>query len=270
MESDDLARRRDNLEGSIDSLAVWMIVFTAAVVIGLLIEFCAILAFIRIHEWWVVLDAAGEATVTVGVGGELWVEFRASRKEKKLRGINAEIERQDKLTIANLNLVVEQERHARVKIEKYVAGCDVSPEKELAICKGLSAFANSERLVIITPGFDGFEARRFGSLLCATLKQAKLNAFTMAHEPLNPIREQGVYILATPDPETQELAVAIGRSLKGAGIEADWYTTSDNDPEELKSNWPPAWYDPRRRRVLIVVMEQPRPELPQAEEPNSN
>lgn len=81
---------RDALERSIDLLGRWMIAFTAVVVIGLLIEWSQpTFSLFRVHD-------LGGLVVTIGVAGELFVEYIAHRKELTLRGANARIERTDK------------------------------------------------------------------------------------------------------------------------------------------------------------------------------
>src|ERR1035438_6648106 len=91
--SDDLRIRRDALESAIDSLGRWMIGFTAVVVVGLVTEWSQpTFSLFRVHD-------IGGVLVTIGVAGELAVEYVARRKEQTLRAVNAEIENESDLKL---------------------------------------------------------------------------------------------------------------------------------------------------------------------------
>src|SRR5205823_309594 len=91
----ELDNLKHGLADSIDSLHKWMIRLTAVIVVGLAIEFCRpLLSLLGKFDVWVLLEIIGTGLVTIGVGGQLWVEFEAHRKEQKLRSVNAEIERE--------------------------------------------------------------------------------------------------------------------------------------------------------------------------------
>lgn len=124
MTSEDLDERKRTLENSIDSLGSWMIGFTWPVAIGLLMEFYAILNSPWTVAWNVLIDRIGLLLVTAGVIGELLIEHKTHHKERKLREIDAEIERQAELKlksaderIASLLKEGEEARLARIKAE---------------------------------------------------------------------------------------------------------------------------------------------------------
>ncbi len=167
MASDDLARRKEALENSIDSLGGWLIGFTAVVVIGLFIELYHLIAHLSItHDWWELVDSVGTGVVAAGVSGELLIEFLARRKERKLRNVNADIDNdyQGKLTAANeriaeLNLQSEQERLARVKIEERLAPRTLNSTQVATMIEKLTRFTG--QAFEITTEFETQEERRF-------------------------------------------------------------------------------------------------------------
>jgi len=110
MASDDLEARKTSLEDRIDALGSWMIRFTWPVAVGLLMEFYAILEFATTQKWNASIDHMGLLLVTAGVAGELAVEQMSHTTERKLRRVNKEIDREADERIADLNLLVEQER----------------------------------------------------------------------------------------------------------------------------------------------------------------
>jgi hypothetical protein len=142
MASEELKRledSRDVLKASVAYLGNWLIVFIVAVVIGLGIElYRPITSLIKQFELVVLVELIGTALVTIGVAGELFVEWKTHRKEKELLRIDAVIEREDKETIGQLNLSLsasneriaelqlqaEQERLARVQIEERMRHAD--------------------------------------------------------------------------------------------------------------------------------------------------
>lgn len=83
------------LEDSLDSWGNWLVFFTVLVVFGLLFEYYhEIRDLIREHPFRLrhFFRVAGAALVTLGVAGELFVEFKASSAETKLRDANRKVE----------------------------------------------------------------------------------------------------------------------------------------------------------------------------------
>jgi hypothetical protein len=83
------------LERSLDSLGVWLAAWTALVVVGLIVEFGEDLRELiveRPFKWRLFRAMVGGLLITVGVAGELFVQFKAAKVETKLRADSHEIE----------------------------------------------------------------------------------------------------------------------------------------------------------------------------------
>jgi hypothetical protein len=269
----ELELRRDELEESIDSLSAWMIGFTTVVVIGLVMELIALGSLGIRQRQQTVLDLAGEALVTLGVCGELSVEFRAHRKEGKLRAVNAEISAEDKrklsaaeTRIAELNLAAEQERHARVRIESYLNGRVLTSE-QMSSLRGTLSRTGPRRIYIAT-AVDRFEATQFAAYLEAALRGSSWEVISSDSKPRNVLPLPGVQVFATPDNDSQDAAMFLSETLLDLGVLCCHYTASSS----LETNshwdegcWPDGLYDSSEKALLLVVNETPPPEplLPQ-------
>jgi hypothetical protein len=117
---DDLRRTRDRLESSIDRLGLWMIAFTAIVAGGLFIELeDPFLKAWNTCDWLPLMGSIGSVLVAVGVAGELFVEYRAHRRENALRAVNAVLENQsqEKLKLADVRIADAERRTAEASLE---------------------------------------------------------------------------------------------------------------------------------------------------------
>jgi hypothetical protein len=86
MDLSTLERSIDALETSLDSLAAWLLFWTALVVVGLIIEYVPEFVELRRDvKRKKLFTLVGGVLITVGVAGELAVEFKASRVETTLR-----------------------------------------------------------------------------------------------------------------------------------------------------------------------------------------
>lgn len=112
MPLDDWNARETNLERRIDLLGSWMIGFTWAVVVGLVIEFYAVFDPAWTGDWNRVIDRIGLLLVTIGVAGELAVEHKTHQAERKLRDVTAEIKRD-----ADFKLKAADERIAELNAQ---------------------------------------------------------------------------------------------------------------------------------------------------------
>jgi hypothetical protein len=89
----DLSSAIKSLERSSDSLECWIMFWTAAVVVGLIIEY-GILIWRRVregdsdHGWG---EIVGGILITAGVAGELFVGAMRSTVETKLRAANHQV-----------------------------------------------------------------------------------------------------------------------------------------------------------------------------------
>ena len=148
MDIPTLQRTVDSLEKSLSSLEFWLLFATALVVLGLVLEYWheipeSIVKLKKAWEWKPFLVITGGVLITIGVAGELTVQFFASRKETDLRQANDTIfsvlnsksalvleratkaeERlsENETEAARLNKLAEDERLARIKIEEDVRG----------------------------------------------------------------------------------------------------------------------------------------------------
>ncbi len=83
------------------------------VAVGLAMEFYAILNVVLTRQWNGFIDRMGLLLVTAGVAGELVVEYKAHGAERRLRRVNAEIERE-----AETQLKAADERIAGLDLER--------------------------------------------------------------------------------------------------------------------------------------------------------
>src|ERR1035437_7826008 len=106
------------LEATLDSLGTILAVFTFLVVLGLIFEYWHdIIEFVEewrrpaaLFPWKRFMELCGGITVTIGVAGELAVQFRASHVETDLRASNnAEFLRQS-ITIKDLGTISSKAR----------------------------------------------------------------------------------------------------------------------------------------------------------------
>src|ERR1700737_4823955 len=83
------------LEKSLDSLGVWLAVSTALVVVGLIVEFAEDLRELiteRPFKWRLLRTMVGGLLITIGVAGELFIQFRASKVETEIRTDSQQVE----------------------------------------------------------------------------------------------------------------------------------------------------------------------------------
>lgn len=125
MNLDDPILEKSREEDRLEFLDRLMIGFTWAVAMGLFIEFYAAFGLDSTRELNGLIDRIGLFLVTVGVAGELAVEHRTHRADRRLREINSAIEMQLELKlresdelVAKLNLKAEEEQRKRVTIEQ--------------------------------------------------------------------------------------------------------------------------------------------------------
>jgi len=117
-----------------------MIGFTAVVVSGLFIElYRPVMDFIRTCNAWELLNSIGMAVVTLGVGGELFIDFKAHRKQARLREMNAAIDAD-----ATKNLKSADERIAQSQKDAAEAN-ERAKQYEGGIAEAAARAAEAER-----------------------------------------------------------------------------------------------------------------------------
>jgi hypothetical protein len=201
------------------------------------------------------------------------VEFRAHRRERKLRAVNAEISAEEKrklsaaeTRIAELNLAAEQERYARVRIESYLNGRVLTSE-QMSSLRGTLASTGQRRIYIAT-AVDRFEATQFAAYLEAALRGSAWEVISADAKPRNVLPLPGLQVFATPDNDSQDAAMFLSETLLDLGVLCCHYTAVSS-PSESSSHWdegywPDGLYDSNEKALLLVVNETPPPEpLPQ-------
>jgi hypothetical protein len=102
MMTNDKAGAKYRLERTQDRLSSWLRAFTALVVVGLVVEYLPdIIHALRTRTFPV--NISGAILITIGVGGELVIEFLSSRAETKLREMNDSIIADAMTRVAELN-----------------------------------------------------------------------------------------------------------------------------------------------------------------------
>jgi hypothetical protein len=262
MTSEDLERRRTRLENSIDNLGWWMIGFTGLVVIGLFIELkLPFLEFIRTYNWRVFVDSLGALLVAAGVAGEFYIEFRAHRRESRLRQVNIEIEAESamqlkeaderiataqqraeeaheraanaELKAAQASLIAEQERIKRLELENQFAWRRLSFEQQLKIKVKLSSIPVGKFFVWVSPDPEAMQLMKSISGLMTLAGWTRL-------APVGPIalgdfatpwvgEGLSIQVAASRNADLGPIAVAIANAITAEGIHTAPETTPDLD-----------------------------------------
>src|SRR5712671_6947551 len=102
-----------DLEKSLDSLEHLLHVATGLVVLGLILEYPqvirdAITELRKVWSWKPLCDIAGGILITVGVAGELGIQFVAGKKETALRKANDAIFARLNAETAEANIKTER------------------------------------------------------------------------------------------------------------------------------------------------------------------
>jgi hypothetical protein len=192
----DLQRSISGLESSLDHLGNWLLIATALVVLGLVLEYFhqipeSIREFKRKRSWGPICIIAGGLLITVGVAGELVVQNVASRQETALRKANDElftdlnteaakarkdagdaIERASVIEkeAARLSKEAEDERMARVELERKVAWRRIFKSEQPKAASGIKRFAGQSALISCSATDQ--EAKSFSADIAAILHQA--------------------------------------------------------------------------------------------------
>lgn len=90
--------------------------------------------FLKTHDWRVFWDSIGGLLVTGGVAGEFFVEFKAHRKEKKLRTIHARLEAEadKRLRFADERIAQAQNDAERARRDAEALRLEISKTNERA------------------------------------------------------------------------------------------------------------------------------------------
>lgn len=256
-----------DLENSLDRLEIWLTAMTGLVVLGLVLEYWheipeAIAKLKQAWSWKSFLVIAGGILITVGVAGELAVQFYASRKDTKLRETNDSVfsilntkaaEANDRAAkaeervsenekeTAQLNAVAEEERLARITIEDRVAWRRLTGNQQAKMASRLDSFSGEP--VLIQYNTNDLEANLFALDIATALRQAKwrvsepLAILKMREGPVplgtNPPLETGVIVVSTSDQTSHNAADKIQLILKQFGFDATRRPEDDKRPNSM-------------------------------------
>ena len=247
-----------SLERSLDRLELWLAVMTGLVVVGLVLEYwhelpdaIADLKKAKKWVWRPILLMSGAILITVGVGGELAIQFFASNVEANLRQKNDQIfvtlnnEAQQLRTDTEIaHKQAEDERMARVKIEQSVAWRTFNDAQQTTFASSLKPFAGH----LADCAFMGgdMEAFSFSSDIAAALRRAQWKVippspneleFRLATPPNanSPIVrvETGVETASTSEADSIAAAKAIAKELQRLGFDAEFSPTKNALPQPM-------------------------------------
>lgn len=136
------------LEISLDSVEVWLAISTFLVVVGLVLEYWHEVADLvkRIREqptfpWKAFLGIVGGALVTIGVAGELALQFRAATIETKIRASSHQIEAALTEKTSSANQAAKAAEATAKSFESQIAASNAratSAEAQVAVAKAAS------------------------------------------------------------------------------------------------------------------------------------
>lgn len=242
-----LERNISNLEKSLDSLEFWLAVATVLVVLGLVLEYWheipeSIAALKKAWSWKPLCIIAGGILITVGVAGELGVQFVASNKETALRKANDAIfaalnseaaqarkdasdaseraskadERasNDEKEAARLRKMAEAERLGRVKLEAQVAPRSLSLDQQRLIASACGRF-HGHGVLVSSYGMDGEGAALGGQIISVLQSAGIIVADGRASTMVSGGFEMGVHVRG-PDVE-RDFVSSLGNALSSIG-----------------------------------------------------
>jgi len=149
-----LQRSNADLERSLTCLEHWLLFTTFLVALGLVLECLheipeALADFRKGLLLKPILIIGGLVLITVGVGGEVVVQFFASAKETSLRKANDDVSAilnakaaEALAEAARLQKLAEDERLARVKIEEDVAWRRLTKDQQKIMAVRIKSFSN--------------------------------------------------------------------------------------------------------------------------------
>jgi hypothetical protein len=269
LETADIIAAKSTLERSVDCWEGVSHFFAALVVFGLIVEYGGpIVDAIRNHDWQFVAKSIGGVLVTIGVAGELIAGSRSTSKDGQLREANSMLAQKAGERIAELNMKAEQEKHARIKLQKEMAGRRISPEHFDVLRDRLERFGHQK--LYVYSSIDQWEIIVFTSHLCAVLSsQCGWDAIEFRSAP--PVAKMsipGVHIFCTPDNESQDAAIALMKALNEIGVKCSAYcpkTRPDvKDWASFDQYWPAGLRAVAGQKcVLALVTDAPLPDYPQ-------
>src|SRR5689334_11710023 len=145
MAASDLESSINSLERSLDSLESWLALWTALVVIGLILEYgFEVKHFIRERPltWKRFLPILGGILITAGVAGELWIGIRSSKVAEDLRATNHKL-------IAGLNARAEEARRQTETARRDTAALQIEVARAHESASNAKALADREHIAML-------------------------------------------------------------------------------------------------------------------------
>jgi len=219
MDLPTLERSISNLETSLDSLEFWLTFATGLVVLGLVLEYWheipeSIAALKQSWSWKPLCVIAGGILITLGVAGELGVQYKASIVENKLRSESHAIEALLNKEAGEARQIAESERLERVKLEAIVAPRSLSLDQQRLIVSICTRF-QGHNVSVNSYGMDG-EGAVLGGQIIAVLRSAGITvADARASTVVTGGFELGIHVRG-PSAE-REFVSALGSALSSIG-----------------------------------------------------
>jgi hypothetical protein len=214
-------------------------------VAGVCLEYIPKLAaFIGTPTWEAFRDLSGGLLIALGVVVELTFSSMSAKKRDQLRRRHVE-------RVAELTLIAEEERSERIRIERYMAGRDLTPQQVEMLQTRLSDVGIRLRTYVAV-AVDAEEAKRFSGHICTGLRACNWDVFACGESPVDRFPMPGLIVFATPDQASQQAAGAVTGALMEIGVTCLMFSA---DVETGERYWPPGLYNRGESAVLIVVNE---------------
>lgn len=249
------------LESILDYWSTWLEVATLLVVLGLLIEYwydVRELCKERPFRWKSFVKLFGAVLVTVGVAGELFVQWKASSVDTHLRGANHQVEgilnqqtedAKREAATANARIkdaearereaesqietakaraetakaLAEQERTARLELEARLAPREVSKDQNAKLVgQLLSKKALNRKSLRIVSVYNDAESADLAIALYRAFHGAKWNVVGLDEISYVPPTPRGIFVVGSSNDQdhVSSDATAIRDALLAIGIDA--------------------------------------------------
>jgi hypothetical protein len=232
------------------------------VALGCFLEYFPVFLNLLPHWNWHAFarDLLGGVLIAFGVFFEVLFGMTGSRIQSRIGAIKD-------AKIAELNLMAEQERHQRVKLQMSMAGRQITARQIEMLKKALSRFHG--QTVYVIGATDDYEVVKFSAILWNALASCEWDARPDDAKPQARIQAPGLHIFASTEEVSQRAAEALREALMAIGTACAIHTKSAESPADdahrYKKYFPPALYDSGDPLVLVVVNEAPLMQYPEAE-----
>ena len=215
------------LEKSLDSLGVWLAVWTALVVVGLIVEFAEDLRELiteRPFKWRLLRTMVGGLLITIGVAGELFIQFRASKVETEIRTDSQQVEALLNKQAADANKEAADARNEAGNAIKQAAQAtrDASVARRDAESFQLEIAKANERAAEANWKTEEEKLARLKIEESLAPRRISGEQTSRLAKDLKPLNGQKVNLLfISGDPETAVFGDLLSSALKTAGLEVE-------------------------------------------------